>query len=154
MAVTGPGRQPSHDWALLLSQFEAEYVPHKITLRQFCKERGISEKLCSDAFNRERKRTALGVFHDRNKPLLLVAQRRVQEALARISVEADPIKAGRFALEVYEKVAEREEPNPLLTQQLNVVMPPLFPPSALAARAIEALTGKPAPKTIEAKAVK
>ncbi len=146
------GKKPSHDYALLLAQYDADYVPQGRTLEEFCKDRDIFEdyKTISAGFIRERKRTAMGAFHDRNKPLLLGAQRMVMAALTRAQAESDPIKAGEFALKVYEKVAEREEPNPLLTLNQNLIIPPLFPPSAMAAKAIEALTGKsPAVKVIE-----
>lgn len=148
------GPKPTHDYALLLAQYEADYAPHGRTLKEFCSDREppLVYATVSAGFVAERKRTAMGAFHDRNKPLLLGAQRMIMAALTRVAQEADPIKAGEFALKVYEKVAEREEPNPLLTLSQNIIIPPLFPSSALAARTIEALTGKgPAVKVIESR---
>ena len=150
MAVTGRGRKANQDWALLLAQFEADYVPHNRTLREFCKDRELDEKGTSVAFSRERKRTALGVFHERNKPLLMLAQRQVYRAVLESVNWPDQVKAAEFNLKVLEKVAEREEPNPGLTQNLNVVMPPLFPESSLARQMVEALTGQAQPKEVKA----
>ncbi len=139
------GRAPAQDWALLLAQYEADYEPHKVTASAFFKEKGVNEKLGLNAFQRERTRTALAVFHDRNKPLLLGAQRMVMRHLAESVNWPDQKAAAAFALKVLEIVSEREEPNPLLTLNQNVEMPPLFPSSGLAAKAIEVLTAGEGP---------
>ena len=146
MGSKGSGPGPSQDWALLLAQYEADYEPHKVTLREFFKEKGIPEKTGSNAFLREKARTALAAFHDKNKPLLLGAQRMVMQSLIDSVDWPDQAKAAMFQLKVLEIVAEREEPNPLLVQQTQVVLPPMFPQSSLAAKAIELLTSgeKPA----------
>ncbi len=145
MAVTGAGRKPNHDWPLLKAEFEARYVPEGRTLREFSEDRELDETVVSNAFRRLAKQSAMAAFHDRDKPLLLVAQRGVMNMLAEAMNKDrkgyDPVEVGRFALLVLEKVAEREEPNPGLSASLNVVMPPLFPQGSLAAQAIEALTG-------------
>jgi hypothetical protein len=138
---TGGGRANAHDWALLVAQFDADWAPHGRTLREFCESREVPlpYQLTSAAFIRERKRSSLGTIHSRNLPLGIVAQRRVSEALARMSVEAGPVKAGEFALKVLAQVMEREEPNATLAQQINIVIPPLFPESEAARRATKAL---------------
>jgi len=135
------GSRPStHDWSLLYAQYEADYLPRKIKLKDFCKEKELPYKQTSQAFQKDRLRTTLAVFHDRNKPLLLAAQRMVMKYLAESVNWGDPKGAAEFALKVYEKVSEREEPNPSLTMQQVIELPPLFPASAMAAKAIETLT--------------
>lgn len=146
------------DWAILHAQFKAEYEPHHRTLKEFCAEQAVLEgvpyKSVSAAFLRESKRAKLEAFHARNEPILLAAQRHVAKAVTDPATFATVAgaKHAEFALKVFEKVAEREEPNPLLQQTMNVVVPPLFPQSALAAKAIAALTGKAPARIIEAKA--
>lgn len=140
-----PGGGSSQDWALLLAQYDADYEPHKITMREFFKERGISEKTGTKAFQRERTRSALTVVHARNKPLLIESQRLVWKALRESETWIDQTKAAAFQLKVLEVISQREEPNPLLTLERTVELPPMFPNSGLAAKAIELLTsgGKP-----------
>ena len=140
-----PGGGSSQDWALLLAQYDADYEPHKITMRAFFKERGILEKTGMAAFQRERTRTALSVFHDRNKTLLVAAQRLVMKSLVESETWLDQTRAAAFQLKVLEVISQREEPNPLLTLERTVELPPMFPNSGLAAKAIEMLTsgGKP-----------
>ena len=138
--------QETRDWAMLRAKYEAEYAPNNIPLKKFCADQDppIPINTCVSAFNRERKRARLSAFHSRNPLLLLTAQQVVQASLT------DPVafqtnaaaRKAEFALRVYEKVAEREEPSPELAQQVNVVIPPLFPDSALAQRTMAMLTGK------------
>lgn len=52
----------------------------------------------------------------------------------------DPKAAAMFALKVYEIVADREEPKPEMAPTRDIILPPLFPHSAMAAKAIESLT--------------
>ena len=137
------GRVSIHDWALLLAQFQAEWEPHGRTLKEFCANREVPlpYPLAKAAFSREKMRTALVAIHARNKPRGLIAQRRVMEALAKISADGAPVslKAGEFALKVFTAVMEREEPNATLAQQINIVIPPLFPESDAAKRAMKSL---------------
>lgn len=145
------GLRPLQDWALLLAQYEADYAPHLKTIREFCADREVPlpYQVTVNAFMRERKRNTMAAFHARNKPLLLTAQNKVAESLEQSDQWEDKVQAANFRLKVLEKVSEREEPNPMLTQ-VNVVIPPLFPESALAAKAIEAITGQQAkPKRME-----
>jgi hypothetical protein len=134
------GIRPLHDYAELLAQFEADYRPYGRTLETFALERGIARQTLANAFTRERKRTAVQAFHSRNKALLLKAQRKVNEALD--SDLLRPEFAAGFALKTMALVAEREEPNPLLVQQTQVVVPPLFAMTPLAQAAIRAITGR------------
>ncbi len=155
--VPGPGREPMQDWARLLAEYNADYEPHMLTLKQFVAERcpDANYKTVSEAFGRERKRAKLETFHARNEPILLAAQRRVAEAINDPAIFESPggAKLAEYALKVFEKVAEREEPNPLLTQNLLVAPAPLFPTSALAQEAMEILMGKKPMQTVEAKVV-
>jgi hypothetical protein len=134
------GIRPLHDYAALLAEFEADYRPNGRTLQDLADERGIERQTLANAFTRERKRTALEAFHARNKALLLKAQRKVNEALD--SDRLKPEFAAGFALKTMALVSEREEPNPLLAQQTNVIIPPLFAMSPLAEAFVLALTGR------------
>lgn len=130
---------------MLRAKYEAEYSPNHISLKQFCLDQDPPLHLGStlSAFNRERKRARLSAFHARNPQILLIAQQVVKESL---NSSADPTPAqsrkADFALRVVEKIAEREEPNAALAQQVNVVIPPLFPDSAIAQRTMAILTGR------------
>ncbi len=137
-----PGPRQQQDYPLLKAQFEAEYVPLGRTLTEFCKDRNppMAIATVSAAFTRLDKKTTLQTFHERNQPIILVAQRRVMEGLAITDPTPAQVRKAEFALKVFEKVSEREEPNPLLTLNQNMVLPPLFPASSLAGEAIRALT--------------
>ena len=128
---------------MLRAKYEAEYAPNHISLKQFCIDNGCPLGTTLSAFNRERKRARLSAFHARNPQILLIAQQVVKESL---NSSADPTPAqsrkADFALRVVEKIAEREEPNAALAQQVNVVIPPLFPDSAIAQRTMAILTGR------------
>ncbi|MDE2102498.1 MAG: hypothetical protein KGL39_34950 [Patescibacteria group bacterium] len=160
MGGPNSGKIAIKDWATLYAHFKAEYQPHLRTLKEFVAEQpsleGIPYKTVSAAFIREEKRAKLEAFHARNEPILLAAQRHVAKAVTDPATFATVAgaKHAEFALKVFEKVAEREEPNPLLQQTMNVVVPPLFPQSALAAKAVAALTGKAPARIIEAPASK
>lgn len=143
MAGRKPGRAPAHDWAILMAEYDADYLPENKSLKEFCLERKLDPTVTSNSFQKERRRSAMAAFHGRNKPLLLKAQQSVLIALEESKTWKNRPAAAKFALDVLEKVAEREEPNPLLAQQFNVVLPPMFPAGSLASKAIEALTGKP-----------
>lgn len=141
MGTETSGRyKQKHDWSLLVAQYDADYAPRKITLKEYCKETGIEYGLASKAFARERTRTALAIFHDRNKPLLLAAQSRVMTLLADSQNWEDKKAAAAFALKVYEIVAQREEPKPELHVGIDAKLPSLFPESTMAQQAIVALT--------------
>ena len=127
-----PSPEPSQDWAFLLAQFNAEYVPLRRSLRQFVHDRGLVYSTTAKAFDRESKRGALGAFRARNAPLLLAAQENLKQVL--IAAAADPKKYGDLAVRIYEKLAERVEPDPTLAAAANVKLPPLFGESSLGAQ--------------------
>ena len=138
---------------MLRAKYEAEYAPNHISLKQFCLDQDPPLHLGStlSAFNRERKRARLSAFHERNPQILLIAQQVVKESLTS-TIDPTPSQSRKadFALRVVEKISEREEPNAALAQQVNVVIPPLFPDSALAQKTMAILTGKalPAPSDV------
>lgn len=127
------------DWAFMLAEFEAEYVPHKRTIREFCLDHDLPYSVTANAFERERKRGALGAFRDRNKPLIIGVQSELRRILELMAGSKDP-KHADFMLKAYEKLAERVEPDPKLGAAANVKLPPLFAPSPLGAGVTEALT--------------
>lgn len=140
MGSSTSGPKPTRDWSFYMAQYDADYKPLGVKLKEFCKERELPYEQTSNNFRKLRTKAVMEVFHDRNKPILLAAQRLIMKALVESASWGDPKAAAAFALRVYSEVSQREEPNPLMTANQTVVLPPLFPQSALAAQAIKALT--------------
>lgn len=138
------GRAPFADYAYLVALYESDYLPNGITKKEFCL--GFSPPLpygtTVDGMDKAKKKSAVQAAHERNKPMLLAAQQKVREAL---DSDDDEFKDGKakkaeFALKVFEKVFEREEPSPELAQAVNIIIPPLFAPGTRAEKMIQALT--------------
>ena len=145
MGRTGlSGRAPFADYAYLVALYDADYLPAKITIKDFCAgfDPPLPYATTVDGMDRARKRSAVQAAHERNKPLLLQAQKKVKEALESDDEEFKDGKAKKaeYALKVFGQVFEREEPSPELAQAVNIVIPPLFAPGTRAEEMIAALT--------------
>lgn len=132
--------KPLADWAFMLAEFEAEYAPHKRTIREFCLDHDLPYSATVNGFERERRRAALGAFRDRNKPLLLGTQKQLRRVLEIMAASPKPEVHADFMLKAYEKLAERVEPDPKLGAAASVKLPPLFASSTLGSGVTEALT--------------